>query len=257
MTKTPHPSSLELATRLGTLARVCEVVRSTPVSTSLQEVTLRGGSNELTGLPGNDVMILVGSEPGHIVRRRYSVRSVDTQLDEFTLWISTSHQGAGSHWARSVGSGELVDIVGPRGKILLNPLAQWHLFIGDVSGLSAFYRMAQSIDPPGYAIFIVEIDHDDDARTAIFPEGVSVTGIFVDRQGRALHDPAGLLSGLAAFTMPATEGHAYLFGEFSVIKVVRTALLDRGLNDQQISRKVYWRMGRQNAAHGEAEKGDD
>jgi hypothetical protein len=36
--------------------------------------------------------------------------------------------------------------------------------------------------------------------------------------------------------------------------VLRTALLDRGLSDEQISRKAYWRVGRRNADNGEPEK---
>ena len=43
----------------------------------------------------------------------------------------------------------------------------------------------------------------------------------------------------------------------SVTKVVRDALLDRGLRDEQISRKAFWRAGRTNAEHGEPDKGDD
>lgn len=233
------------------------MVSTTPISPSLQEVILRGDVKQLTGVAGNDVMVLVGGTTDHVVRRRYSVRSVDPEIDQFTLWISTGHEGAGSTWARSAQPGQPVDIVGPRGKISLDPLADWHLFVGDVSGLSAFYRMAQSIEAPGQAVFLVEIAHDDDAHTATFRDGVAITGIFVNRQARTLNDPAGLLGGLAAFAMPPSNGHAYLFGEFSVLKVLRTALLDRGLLDEQISRKVYWRMGRLNAAHGEADKADD
>ena len=256
MTTAPQDSSIELAERLRTLARVCQVVSSTPLSSTLREVILAGSAAELTGVAGNDVMVLVGGAAGHVIRRRYSVRSVDLDADRFTLWITSAHDGAGAQWARDALTGDLVDVVGPRGKIPLARDAEWHLFIGDVSALSAFYRLAESIEPPGRAIFIVEIDHDDDAVTAVFDEGIGVTGIFVDRRGRAFNDPAGLLSGLAALALPPGEGHAYLFGEFSVTRVLRDALVDRGLRDEQISRKAYWRNGRRNAEHGEPDKSD-
>ena len=74
--------------------------------------------------------------------------------------------------------------------------------MGDASGYAAFYRMAESIEVPGRAIFIVEIDAPDDALSATFDEGLGVTGIFIDRRGRSTSDPAGLLSGLAAFALP-------------------------------------------------------
>jgi NADPH-dependent ferric siderophore reductase len=232
-------------------------VATTKLSSSVHEVVLSGEASGLAGSPGNDVMVRVANAAGKFLRRRYSVRALDADHDQLTLWITTGHDGPGSAWARSAQPGDPVDVIGPRGKIVLDPQADWHVFVGDATGLAAFYRMAQSIEVPGRAIFIVEIDHADDALTAAFDEGLGVTGIFVDRQDRAKNDPAGLLSGLAAFAFPPDEGHAYLFGEFHVMKDVRVALLDRGLDESKISLKAFWRTGRDNADHGEPDKSSD
>ncbi len=249
-----HRSSTELAERLGARAASCTVVSARPICVSLHEVVLHGDPR-LAGVPGNDVMVRVRHD-GHHVRRRYTVRSVDYDNHRFSIWVSTDHVGAGSTWAQSAAAGDAVDVIGPRGKITLAESADWHLFIGDVSGLAAFYRLAQSIETPGRAIFIVEIDQDDDALTADFDEGLGVTGIFVDRRDRLRNDPAGLLSGLSAFAFPPDQGHAYVLGEFSVVRAVRDALRDRGLRDHDISHKAYWRLGRANADHGEPDKSD-
>ncbi len=46
-------------------------------------------------------------------------------------------------------------------------------------------------------------------------------------------------------------------GEYaSSSEVVRDALRDRGLRDQDVSHKAYWRLGRSNADHGEPDKSD-
>jgi NADPH-dependent ferric siderophore reductase len=92
--------------------------------------------------------------------------------------------------------------------------------------------------------------------TASFDEGLGVTAIFVDCGDRGHDDPAGLLSGLAAFTLPPDEGHAYLFGEFHVMRVVKSALIDRGLSAAQISLKAFYRIGQSNGANGEPSKDD-
>lgn len=249
-----HPSTVDLAERLRVLARSCSVVAQRRVAPSLIEVVLGGDAVPLAGVPGNDVMVLVEDARGEPLRRRYSVRDVDADNDTLTLWISTTHDGPAARFLAALAPGDTLDVVGPRGKIPLDPAADWHLFVGDVSALGAFYRMAGAIETPGRAIFIVEIDDGSDALTARFDDALGVTAIFVDRNGRAHDDPAGLLSGLAAFTLPPDEGHAYLFGEFHVSRAVRLALLDRGLTTEQLSLKAFYRVGRANGANGEPEK---
>lgn len=251
MTRPLDPTSAELASRLGVSAKVGTVAAVEQISPTLRQITFRGVS-ELAGVPGNDVMLEVKNE-GRPVRRRYSVRSVNYDTDELVLWIATGHQGSGSALAQSVHVGDEFDLVGPRGKIPLDPMADWHLFIGDASSLGAFYRMAESIEEPGRAIFIVETREPDDAVTPNLPEGIGATGIFVDQSATA-GDANALLHGLAAFAFPPDEGHAYLFGEFNAMKAVRTALLDRGLANEQISVKAFWRAGSANADHGEPDK---
>jgi NADPH-dependent ferric siderophore reductase len=257
VTSTPHDSSLELAQRLNATAAVCTVVSSTQLSTSIHEVVLAGQASVLAGVAGNDVMAQFTNDAGRLVRRRYSVRSVDEDLDQFSLWITTAHDGIGSAWAKGAAPGDEMDIIGPRGKVVLDPMADWHLFVGDITILGSAYRMAQSIEAPGRAIFIVETDNADDALTATFDEDIAITGIFVDRMDRAKDDPTGVLSGLAAFAFPPNKGHAYVFGEFHVMKAVQSTLLDRGLDAEDISVKPFWRVGRNNADHGEPDKSED
>jgi NADPH-dependent ferric siderophore reductase len=254
MTNAPDPTSLQLAERLGAQAHVCEVVSSTRLSTSIVAVELRGHAQALAGIPGNDIMIRLADAHGRLVSRRYSVRSVDESNDTLTLWVTVEHEGPGSTWAQNATPGDVIEVIGPRGKIPLNADADWHLFLGDASAFGAAYRMAGSIEVPCRAIFIIEIDAPDDALSATFDEGLGVTGIFVDRRERELQDPAGLFSGLAAFELPSGIGHAYLFGEFHVVRALQAALLDRGLTAEQISHKPYWRAGTSNAEHGEPDK---
>lgn len=247
-------STLKLAERTGAHAVRCEVVSTTRLSTSLVEVALRGSATTLAGAAGNDVMIRLGDANGRLVSRRYSVRDVDVENDQLTLWVSTDHDGPGSSWVQSAKGGDQIDVIGPRGKILLDPMADWHLWMGDVSALASAYRMAASIEVPGRAIFIIEIDAADDAVGATFDVALGVTGIFVERRGRDLNDPSGLLSGLAAFALPPDLGHVYLFGEFHVVRALLAAVTDRGISAEQISHKAYWRSGLSNAEHGEPDK---
>lgn len=250
---TTSQASSDLAQRLGATAHVATVVDVQALSPSLHEVTLQAPL-EVAGAAGNDVMFRLSDATGHVVNRRYSVRSVDSAMNTISFWIHTAHEGIGADWVRSAQVGQEIEIVGPRGKITLDEMADWHLFIGDASSLGSFYRLAEEIEVPGRAIFIVEVEAGDDAITATFDEGLGVTGIFIDRQGRHANDPAGVLAGLAAFALPSDLGHAYLFGEFQINRAAKAALLDRGMAADQISLKAFWRQGRSNQEHGEPEK---
>lgn len=256
MTPGPDESSTQLALRLGAEARLCTVISSTQLSTSLYEVVLGGDVASVAGVAGNDVMIRLHDQNGRGVRRRYSVRDRDDAHDTMRLWITVDHEGPGASWVATVRSGDVVDVVGPRGKIGLAPHADWHLFVGDASSLAAAARMTESIALPGRAILVVEVDAFDDALVAHGREGLEFASVVVERRGRAPSDATGLLQGLATLSLPAGRGHAYLFGEFHVVRSLGVALLDRGLQRDQMSHKAFWRVGRANADHGEPDKTD-
>ena len=251
---TPDDSSRSLAERTGAHAAIVNVSSREALSASMVQIALTHPDiATLVGAPGNDVMVRV-SDGDHHVRRRYSVRSLDDDQATAKLWISTTHSGPGADWARSVSPGDPVDLIGPRGKIALDEMADWHLFVGDLTALGAFYRLAESVEAPGRVIFVVELDSIDDALTPTLVEGIGPTAIFIERRNRPLGDPSALLAALASFEVPTGPGHAYLFGEFATVRTVKSALLDRGFDESAIDVKAFWRAGTSNAEHGEPPK---
>ncbi len=246
-------ATLTLAGRLHATAAVATVVATATLSTSLVEVTL-AVDHRLAGAPGNDVMVDVGR--GRTLRRRYSVRRADPEASTLTLWVGVDHEGPGVDWAREVARGDQVVVIGPRGKITLDPVASWHLFCGDLSALAVFSRMIEALEPGRAALVALEVDALDDARAPSPATGVALRLALAERAGRASSDPEGLTRALATLELPDGPGHAYLFGEFHVMRALRAHLLDRGLDDSSISHKAYWRAGRANADHGEPDKSE-
>ncbi len=242
-----------LAERLHATAALATVVSTETLSSSLVEVTLEVDPR-LAGAPGHDVMVDVGR--GRTLRRRYSVRRADPEASTLTLWVGVDHEGPGVDWVREVTPGDRVVAIGPRGQITLDPAASWHLFCGDLSALAVFSRMVEALEPGREALLALEVDALDDARAPSPPPGVGLRVVFTERAGRAASDPEGLSRALATLELPAAPGHAYLFGEFHVVRALRALLAERGLAEPAISHKAYWRSGRANADHGEPDKSE-
>jgi NADPH-dependent ferric siderophore reductase len=254
-TARPTDTTSLLARLPGTQAFSLELVSRSPLGASLVRLVLEGMPADLGLQPGQDLMLAVPLEGGDgSFRRRYSVRRWDPATGAAELWIHTAAGGPGTRWATEAPIGSTIEAIGPRGKITLDPEADWHLFAGDLSFLSAAYAIAEAIEPPGQALFVIEVDEEADEVLPELDEGIGVTACFLTRDGRSVDDAAGLLAGLRAIELPSEVGHAYLGGELSVVAALRRALEERGMARTQISPKSYYRAGASNAAHGEPKK---
>ncbi len=230
-----------------------EVVGSELMSPSMQRIVLT--APELAGFryyPGQDVMLLVGSEGTRPVRRRYTIRSLDRATLTLTLNVVRHGDGPGERWVRSARPGDTIEGIGPRGKITTFPEADWHLFLGDESAMPAILAMTESLPGDAVATLAVEIPGPDDEQELLAPARTRLS--WLHRLGGPAGDPALLTAEAAEIELGDGDGHAYLFGEAAVVSKLRETLAARGLGQDQISPKAYWGRGRGNAGHGEPAK---
>ena len=228
-----------------------EVVDSSPLSPGMQRLVLT--APELAGLqyqPGQDMMLMVAVDGDRPVRRRYTIRALDRERRLLTIDVVRHADGPGERWVAAARPGDKIEGIGPRGKIFLNPDADWHLFIGDDSALPAYLTMAGAVPAGARALVILEVPGPDAEQDA--PAGAEVA--WLHRDGRPAGDPAVLVEAAGTVALPPGRGHAYLAGEATVVLRLREALAARGLAAEQISPKAYWGRGRANASHGEPAK---
>jgi NADPH-dependent ferric siderophore reductase len=226
-----------------------EIVESELISPSVQRILLT--APELAGFrydPGQDVMVLVAAEGNRPVRRRYTIRSLDRATLGLTLNVVLHGDGPGERWVRAARPGDTIEGIGPRGKVTTSPEADWHLFMGDESAMPAILAMTESLPGDADATLVIEVPGPDDEQELLAPARTRLS--WLHRTGRA-GDPALLAAEAADVELPAGEGHAYLFGEASVVLRLREILAARGLRQDQMSPKAYWGRGRGNAGHGE------
>jgi NADPH-dependent ferric siderophore reductase len=226
------------------------VNESERVSPTMQQITLT--APELDGFryqPGQDVMLLVSADGRKPVRRRYTIRSLDRPGLALTLNVVRHGDGPGERWVSMAQPGDSIEGIGPRGKITTNPAADWHLFMGDESAMPAILAMTESLPGDADAELVVEVPGPEDEQELLAPARTRLS--WLHRLGRPAGDPALLCAEAADIELPAGRGHAYLFGEATVVSRLREVLTARGLAADQMSPKAYWGRGRGNAGHGE------
>jgi NADPH-dependent ferric siderophore reductase len=234
----------------GTRKLHFEVSRNEQLSPSMRRVSLTAPElSDFSYLPGQDVMLLVAADGSRPIRRRYTIRSLDPATAELTLNIVLHGQGQGERWLRTARPGDTIEGIGPRGKISPSASADWHLFMGDESALPAILAMTESLPADARATAVIEVPDPADEQE---PDAAALVRFtWLHRLGRPAGDPALLAAEAEEVELPSGLGHAYLFGEASVVLRLREILETRGMRPDQMSPKAYWGRGRANAGHGE------
>jgi NADPH-dependent ferric siderophore reductase len=233
-----------------------EVTASESLTPSFRRLVLTApGIERLRHLPGQDLMLRVPRGGDKIVNRRYTIRSFDPVQAAVTIDVSLHGAGPGTDWIAAARAGDRIDAIGPRGKISLRPQADWHLFLADETGLPGVLAMMEVLPPTSTASAVLEVDTAADEQAFAAAPGTSLSMRWIHRAGQSVPgDPDAMLAAVAAVELPAGVGQAYVAAEAGVVRSVSKALTERGLSQEQISGKAYWRRGLPNAEHGEPTK---
>ncbi len=246
--------SLSVAERLGATVYDLVVDEVSNLTPSMRRIGLAAeGLAGLDPLPGQDMMLSVSTDDGSFVRRRYSIRSFDPVAQRVVLDVIVHGDGPGARWADAAALGDLVEAIGPRGKVTVDPDAAWHLFIGDESFTPAIFSMTEALDAETPAVVVIEVGGSDD-ELPLDAVACADGPHWLHRQSSPGVPSEVLLGELHRLALPAGVGHAYVGGEFHSVQALRALLIERGLDKDAISAKAYWRAGSSNASHGEPPK---
>jgi NADPH-dependent ferric siderophore reductase len=235
-----------------------EVVDTGPLSPNLQRMVLTApGLESLRYVAGQDLMLRVPRADGNVINRRYTIRSFDAARPAVTIDVSRHGAGPGTDWIRAARVGDAIDAIGPRGKITPRIEADWHLFIGDETGLPGALAMIEAL-PSGTTVqALLEVDTPADEQEPEARQGEHVHVRWLHRLGESVPgDASRLQAALAEIALPIGVGHAYVAAEAGVVRSIQRTLAERGLPQDQISAKAYWRRGLPNAEHGEPTRPD-
>ena len=230
-----------------------EVVDAGPLTPNLHRLVLTApGLGDLHYKAGQDLMLRVPQDGEHVVNRRYTIRQLETTTPAVTLDASLHGTGPGTGWIRSAQAGSRIDAIGPRGKISLRNDADWHLFVCDETGLPGALAMLEALGPASIATALFEVDSPADEQELATNQIETLDLHWLHRFDRsAPGDASLLLEAVADVDLPTGRGHVYVAAESRVVRAVQQALIERGLDPDQISAKAYWRRGLPNTERGE------
>jgi NADPH-dependent ferric siderophore reductase len=230
-----------------------QVTEAAALTPSIHRVVLT--APDIDGLqyaPGQDLMLRVPLLDNKIVNRRYTIRRFDRAGKTVTIDVSLHGAGPGTDWIRAAEVGDRIDAIGPRGKVTVDPGADWHLFVVDETGLPGALAMIETLPSGSFATAIAEIDTPADEQEAAAHGGEGLDIHWLHRLGASSPgDPTRILEEVAAADLPTGVGHAYVAAEARVVREAARILTDRGLSPDRVSSKAYWRRGLPNAEHGE------
>lgn len=219
-----------------------EVMGAYDLTPRMRRVTLTGADlNELEYKPGQDLVLQMPLADGTTGRRHYTIRSLDKQKKRLDIDFVLHGDSPSGNWARDAKPGTRIDANGPRGRTVLDPTADWHLFTGDETCIPGILGMLETLPSHAHAWAFIEIADASDRQ----PVNCKAR---LDFQWLERGCPGGpsdfMLKRVQAFKLPLGVGHAYLIGETSNVRAQRHDLLARGMTKEQISAEGYWRPGR-------------
>ncbi|GIG92707.1 siderophore-interacting protein [Plantactinospora endophytica] len=173
--------------------------------------------------------------------RTYTVRAWDATLGELTLdFVYHGDEGLAGPWAAAARPGDRVMFRGPGGGYAPDPLADWHLLVGDESALPAIGAALERL-PHGVParVFVEVADADEEQH---LPTKASAEMVWLHRADRPFG--AALVEAVRAATFPDGDVHAFVHGEAYFVRELRRML--RGelrVPKERLSISGYWRCG--------------
>ncbi|TQL67814.1 NADPH-dependent ferric siderophore reductase [Nocardioides albertanoniae] len=176
---------------------------------------------------------------GSTVVRTYT--ALDPSITEGTFaidFVLHGDAGAAGCWAASTEPGEALTVRGPGGTYAPDPTADWHLLVGDESGLPAIRAALAALPADARGHAVIEVRSDDHRQPLAAPAGVEVR--WVD----AIFDPP-LDDVVRELPWLLGRVHAFVHGEAGMtMRRIRPYLLrERGMPRGDLSISGYWRRG--------------
>ncbi|HXC53751.1 MAG TPA: siderophore-interacting protein [Rhizomicrobium sp.] len=195
--------------------------------------------DEFVYKPGQDLVLELPQPGGAVARRHYTIRQLDPATRMLAIDFVLHGASPADDWVRAAQPGDSIAVAGPRGHTHLRE-ADWHLFVGDETGIPGIGAMLEGLPRGEKAFAFLEIADADEKQDL----ATDATVVWLPRGGAPAGPSRILYDAVEAFAFPQGFGHAYIVGETSNVRAIRQRLIARGLGKERSCAEGYWRPGR-------------
>lgn len=174
--------------------------------------------------------------------RDYTPRAFDNAARTLTLDFAVHGEGPATQWAERAVPGDRLNIGGPRGSAVVAPVFDWYLLIGDETALPAIGRWIEEMPAGTQVISLAAIASE--AEQQVFETPARHQAIWVHRPLSDGADPAALMRGLRALTLPEGKGFIWIAAEAGVARAARDHVQSElGHPKEWLKASGYWLLG--------------
>lgn len=244
--------------------RVLDVANVQRVTPHLVRVTLRGDDLDGFVSPGFDDHVKLffpdpasgeltlptagpdgpiwpeGAKP---TMRDYTPRHFDPIAKTLDIDFALHEAGPATSWAEQAAIGQRLGVGGPRGSFIVPTDFDWHLLIGDDTGLPAIARRLAELPAGARAIVVAQVDTQADQVDLPTAANVTIEWAYRGTSNTAASAEPALLTALKRVSLPSGDFHVWVGCESVVAKAVRLHLVAHGANPKWIRASGYWRQG--------------
>src|SRR5262245_22031258 len=208
--------------------RELRVKRVDKISAHMIRVALGGDREGFTSLGFDDHIKLFFPQPPapsgepQVASRDYTPRRYDPAENTLEIEFVLHDAGPATRWAEQVQPGQSLQIGGPRGSFIIPLNFDWHLLIGDDTGLPAIARRLGELPAGAKVVVLAEVDGPADELK--FQSGADVTVAWAHRNGAEAGTTTVLADKLKTMRLPAGNYYAWVACESLTAKALRAQL---------------------------------
>ncbi|WP_319529585.1 siderophore-interacting protein [uncultured Cohaesibacter sp.] len=219
---------------------VSEIKRLTP---HMLRIELEGDMEDFaSGAPDDHIKLFFEGSGPKPDMRDYTPRAFDVPAGRLTVDFAIHEAGPATDWAINAKVGDTLDVGGPRGSAVINPVFDWWLLIGDETALPAIGRRVEESKAGTKLIVVAAIPSEDDKQS--FETEADLTCHWVTRPLEKAAEVAPMLDALKDIKLPQGKGFIWIAAEASVAKALRDYVLTTYNHPLEcLKASGYWTKG--------------